>query len=226
MQNILEELAVLVNYKKRVQETTKRAVNDISTLTKTNNNLSRRQNLFQNNADRKKQTIQRNYEKQLLKVDAEFQAKIQTINKQIEDNKNTISALYRDIEELNGEIGVVSSVSAVEPTSNTKETKTRKKSVRIKSKLTNDMIDDVIMELVNKEEKGAMYNAVVMNEILKRYGNIISHEERVGGSRSRLYARVYARLGKLRKDGKLFRGTGDGIIVRKVSTLEPLTETN
>jgi hypothetical protein len=29
----------------------------------------------------------------------------------------------------------------------------------------------------------------------------------------------------LRKDGQLFRGTGDGIIVRKVSSLEPLTTT-
>lgn len=222
MSNVLNELAVLVDYKKQVQETTKKAVIEINTLVSVNTNLSRSLNTFQSKADKKKQTIQRNYEKQLLKVDSEFNAKIQTINKQIEENKNTISSLNSSIENLNGSIGLVRSV---EPTSNTTETKTRKKSVRIKSKLTNDMIDDVIIDLVNKEEKGAMYVAVVMNEIIKRHGNIITHEERTGGSRSRLYARVYARLGELRKDGQLFRGTGDGIIVRKVSSLEPLTTT-
>lgn len=223
MSNVLNELAVLVDYKKQVQDATKKAVIEINTLTSVNTNLSRSLNTFQSKADKKKQTIQRNYEKQLLKVDAEFQAKIQSINNQIEENKNTITSLNMGIENLNYGIGVVRSV---EPASNTTEAKPRKSYVRVKSLVTNKMIKDIIRELVKKEEKGAIKIKVVMAEIDRQYGNIISHEERKGGSGSRLYGRVYAILGQMRRDGELYKGTGDGIVVRKVSTLEPLTETN
>ena len=222
MSNILSEMTALVDYKKKVQDTTKKAVTEINTLASVNTNLSRSLDKIQSKADKKKQTIQRNYEKQLLNIDSEFKTKIQTINKQIEENKLTITSLYSGIENLNGSIGFVTSV---EPTSDTTEAKPRQKYVRFQSQLTTQMIKNIIIELVNNEEKGAIKIKVVMTQLEKRHGNIITHEERTGGSNSRLYGRVYAILGKMRKDGELYKGTGDGIVVRKVSSLETLTET-
>ena len=222
MSNILSEMTALVDYKKKVQDTTKKAVTEINTLASVNTNLSRSLDKIQSKADKKKQTIQRNYEKQLLNIDSEFKTKIQTISKQIEENKLTITSLYSGIENLNGSIGFVTSV---EPTSDTTESKPRQKYVRFHSQLTTQMIKNIIIELVNNEEKGAIKIKVVMTQLEKRHGNIITHEERTGGSNSRLYGRVYAILGKMRKDGELYKGTGDGIVVRKVSSLETLTET-
>lgn len=222
MSNILSEMTALVDYKKKVQDTTKKAVSEINTLASVNTNLSRSLDKIQSKADKKKQTIQRNYEKQLLNIDSEFKTKIQTISKQIEENKLTITSLYSGIDNLNGSIGFVTSV---EPTSDTTESKPRQKYVRYQSQLTTQMIKNIIIELVNNEEKGAIKIKVVMTQLEKRHGNIITHEERTGGSNSRLYGRVYAILGKMRKDGELYKGTGDGIVVRKVSSLEPLTET-
>lgn len=222
MSNILSEMTALVDYKKKVQDTTKKAVTEINTLASVNTNLSRSLDKIQSKADKKKQTIQRNYEKQLLNIDSEFKTKIQTISKQIEENKLTITSLYSGIENLNGSIGFVTSV---EPASDTTEAKPRQKYVRYQSQLTTQMIKNIIIELVNNEEKGAIKIKVVMTQLEKRHGNIITHEERTGGSNSRLYGRVYAILGKMRKDGELYKGTGDGIVVRKVSSLEPLTET-
>jgi len=222
MSNILSEMTALVDYKKKVQDTTKKAVTEINTLASVNTNLSRSLDKIQSKADKKKQTIQRNYEKQLLNIDSEFKTKIQTISKQIEENKLTITSLYSGIENLNGSIGFVTSV---EPTSDTTEAKPRQKYVRFHSQLTTQMIKNIIIELVNNEEKGAIKIKVVMTQLEKRHGNIITHEERTGGSNTRLYGRVYAILGKMRKDGELYKGTGDGIVVRKVSSLETLTET-
>jgi len=222
MSNILSEMTALVDYKKKVQDTTKKAVTEINTLASVNTNLSRSLDKIQSKADKKKQTIQRNYEKQLLNIDSEFKTKIQTISKQIEENKLTITSLYSGIDNLNGSIGFVTSV---EPTSDTTESKPRQKYVRFHSQLTTQMIKNIIIELVNNEEKGAIKIKVVMTQLEKRHGNIITHEERTGGSNSRLYGRVYAILGKMRKDGELYKGTGDGIVVRKVSSLETLTET-
>ena len=222
MSNILSEMTALVDYKKKVQDTTKKAVTEINTLDSVNTNLTRSLDKIQSKADRKKQTIQRNYEKQLLNIDSEFKTKIQTISKQIEENKLTITSLYSGIENLNGSIGFVTSV---EPASDTTEAKSRQKYVRFQSQLTTQMIKNIIIELVNNEEKGAIKIKVVMTQLEKRHGNIITHEERTGGSNSRLYGRVYAILGKMRKDGELYKGTGDGIVVRKVSSLETLTET-
>ena len=222
MSNILSELTALVDYKKKVQDTTKKALISINTLVSKNANLTRSLETFQSKADKKKQTVQRNYEKQLLNIDSEFQTKIQSLNAQIVENKLTITTLHAGIENLNDNIGLV---STVESTTNTKETKPRKSFIRVKSRLSTKEIDDLISELVEKEEKGAFKQKFVMAQIDDRYGNILTHEEKRGGSKSLIYARVYYSLGKKRKSGELYKGTGDGIVVRKVSSLEPLTET-
>lgn len=222
MSNILSELTALVDYKKKVQDTTKKALISINTLVSVNANLTRSLETFQSKADKKKQTVQRNYEKQLLNIDSEFQTKIQSLNAQIVENKLTITTLHAGIENLNDNIGLV---STVESTTNTKETKTRKSFIRVKSRLSTQNIKDLISELVKKEEKGAITIKFVMTKIDNRYGNILTHEETRGKSNSLIYARVYAILGKMRKSGELYKGTGDGLVVRKVSSSEPLTTT-
>ena len=225
MSSILSELTSLVDEKKRTDDATKRGLIRVESLTIIINKNERSLTKFKNDAENMKKTAFESYQRRLLKIDSTTARKIQTLQDLIEENKTEVDDIKYNIDVLTGGVGSVSRVSAVEPASDTTEAKPRQKYVRFQSQLTTQMIKNIIIELVNNEEKGAIKIKVVMTQLEKRHGNIITHEERTGGSNSRLYGRVYAILGKMRKDGELYKGTGDGIVVRKVSSLETLTET-